>query len=389
MVKNVSFAERPKSSGRIAYEHTPPPSPGPSSHPKIDTEGINDDIVVGVIEQLEKTGNRPHLIRELATVLSTTTDAVSRYTLADNYTGRVRDLTCCSSANPGALLSSRLAAYMKRPAWSALSPCPLEKELTTVHPRKIYFFLTTMPRQEIPADSSDIIDTPATIKGGKRVISPSISNASVDGDIEAAEERKREALSPSPEVDLSMHDLVSSSQDPNPEFVSPGTPGGSFSGRSSLARDGSTVSSSEAGMSHNHRAASPPLEGDEKEFTQTASNVRMRGMSLDDHAIRPTTEGLSDMVIEESEEDKVRKNREAAEALFGPHHPPAMMNLMSSPLVKPMLPTVSEVETKKEREDVSMKEAVTIMGNQSGLTWDTREPEDVRIEDLDDLFMEY
>ena len=77
--KNVSFAERPKSSGRIAYEHTPPPSPGPSVHTKIDTEGINDDIVVGVIEQLEKTGNRPHLIRELATVLSTTNDAVSGY----------------------------------------------------------------------------------------------------------------------------------------------------------------------------------------------------------------------------------------------------------------------------------------------------------------------
>jgi hypothetical protein len=37
--------------------------------PKIDIEGINDDIVVGVIEQLEKTGNRPHLVKELAAVL--------------------------------------------------------------------------------------------------------------------------------------------------------------------------------------------------------------------------------------------------------------------------------------------------------------------------------
>jgi hypothetical protein len=45
---------------------------------KIDTEGINDDIVVGVIEQLENTGNRPHLIKELATVLSNISDAVSR-----------------------------------------------------------------------------------------------------------------------------------------------------------------------------------------------------------------------------------------------------------------------------------------------------------------------
>ena len=78
IAKNVSFAERPKSSGRLVYEHTPPPSPGPSTGRKIDREGVNDDIVAGVIEQLEKTGNRPHLIRELATVLSTISDAVSR-----------------------------------------------------------------------------------------------------------------------------------------------------------------------------------------------------------------------------------------------------------------------------------------------------------------------
>lgn len=76
--KAVSFADRPKSSGRVAYDHTPPPSPRASSDNKVDTEGINDDIVVGVIEQLEKTGNRPHLIKELSTVLSSISDAVSR-----------------------------------------------------------------------------------------------------------------------------------------------------------------------------------------------------------------------------------------------------------------------------------------------------------------------
>lgn len=76
--KVVSFADRPKSSGRAAYEDTPPPSPRYLADVKIDTEGINDDIVVGVIEQLEKTGNRPHLIKELATVLSNISDAVLR-----------------------------------------------------------------------------------------------------------------------------------------------------------------------------------------------------------------------------------------------------------------------------------------------------------------------
>jgi hypothetical protein len=53
-----------------AFEHTPPPSPlNGDIAPKIDTEGINDDIVVAVIDQLEKTGNRPHLVKELAAVL--------------------------------------------------------------------------------------------------------------------------------------------------------------------------------------------------------------------------------------------------------------------------------------------------------------------------------
>lgn len=45
---------------------------------KIDTDGIADDIVVAVIQQLEKTGNRPHLIKELAQVLSATTDSIAK-----------------------------------------------------------------------------------------------------------------------------------------------------------------------------------------------------------------------------------------------------------------------------------------------------------------------
>ena len=61
------------------YETTPPPSPeaepeDPDAHevqPKeIDLEGINDDIVEAVIIQLQKTGNRPHLVKELAAILS-------------------------------------------------------------------------------------------------------------------------------------------------------------------------------------------------------------------------------------------------------------------------------------------------------------------------------
>ena len=65
---------------RIKIEHTPPPSPGDvvGTARKVDTDGINDDIVIAVIEQLEKTGNRPHLIKDLATVLASTNQSIAQ-----------------------------------------------------------------------------------------------------------------------------------------------------------------------------------------------------------------------------------------------------------------------------------------------------------------------
>jgi len=62
----------------IKYEHTPPPSPAAITDDleeekpqEISLEGINDEIVEAVIIQLQKTGNRPHLVKELAALLST------------------------------------------------------------------------------------------------------------------------------------------------------------------------------------------------------------------------------------------------------------------------------------------------------------------------------
>ena len=62
----------------LKYENTPPPTPEAEADEsedevkprKIDLEGINDEIVEGVIIQLQKTGNRPHLVKELAAILS-------------------------------------------------------------------------------------------------------------------------------------------------------------------------------------------------------------------------------------------------------------------------------------------------------------------------------
>jgi hypothetical protein len=66
--------------GAAKLDNTPPPSP-PAERPSvemgdedpvpkvIDLEGINDEIVEAVITRLQNTGNRPHLVKELAAVL--------------------------------------------------------------------------------------------------------------------------------------------------------------------------------------------------------------------------------------------------------------------------------------------------------------------------------
>lgn len=45
-----------------------PPSPPPEC--RISHEGINDEIVSGVVDVLERSGNRPHTVKELAAVLA-------------------------------------------------------------------------------------------------------------------------------------------------------------------------------------------------------------------------------------------------------------------------------------------------------------------------------
>lgn len=48
---------------------------------KVDLEGINDEIVEAVIVQLQNTGNRPHLVKELAAILMQQLKIVQQYVL--------------------------------------------------------------------------------------------------------------------------------------------------------------------------------------------------------------------------------------------------------------------------------------------------------------------
>jgi len=65
----------------VKLETTPPPSPPPGRRSlgldapdaplvrKLELSGINDEIVEAVVLRLQCTGNRPHLVKELAAVL--------------------------------------------------------------------------------------------------------------------------------------------------------------------------------------------------------------------------------------------------------------------------------------------------------------------------------
>lgn len=320
----------------IKYENTPPPSPEAEGDdcdedvkPKeISLEGINDEIVEGVITQLQKTGNRPHLVKELAAILSVNVKIVEQ------------------SANPSAIISSRLSSYLKR-QWTALAPCPLAKELETVHPRRTYFYLTTYPHQPIP----DPANNPFLLQQ-RAIISPSISSAASRSD-EADAERRRE-LSPSPEVDLSSPEFE------DDDMVSPPTPTGSFSGRIEPVRS--------------NRATSPPLEKDEKEFTQTARGMQKRTMT-------------GDVVMSggvPSEMDHPTKNIDN-DALFGEGRHLAVANtsvFASSPAMKPSLSVNTLKRGFEESNDLWARV-------ESNMEWDMRSPENIELEELDDMFDDF
>lgn len=275
-----------------------------------------------------------------------------------------------SSANPAALLSSRLSLYLKRP-WTALSPCPLAKELIPVHPRKVFFFLTTQPRLPLPTSSDDILP-PSIVKS--KILTPSVSEHSQNEDEGDVEHRERARLSPSPEVELYSPDL--DQKDP----MQPPTPGEPYSNRSSLNPDGMPDV-----RRRPNRAPSPPLEADERGFTETATAVRARGMSLHSHPVQPSVEVDATMVevAEETPEQRQRRDRELGMELFGQSHPG--LNLPEQKLFSssPMIQARQDHPSTMERMDIPLHFDDFDMGEPS---WAMMSPEKIDIDDLDVLF---
>ncbi|KAH8847638.1 hypothetical protein MCOR27_008413 [Pyricularia oryzae] len=338
---------------RDPSEPTPPPSPtrsvemadaDPVVVPKpFDLDTVNDEIVEAVIRVLISQGNRPHLVKELATILMLQLRIVQQ------------------SANPCAIISSRLSSFLKRPCWSASTPCPLAKELETVHPRRTYFYLTTCPHPPF-AESPVSMATPPIVKPPRAIITPSLSSGTSASE-DAEDNMRRRQLSPSPEIDLS-----------SPEFDDfddelPSTPLGSLSSRMPPRMHHHS--------SRHHRGASPPLEKDEKEFTQTA-NVLQQRKKASGHLLATVP---VDAVVETPYNNHARD-----ENLFGGYHshhhrtlsPVAPLPLMTFSVTSPAIRPSFGLNLKRDVEAESWARL------DSMLEWD-RSPENIELEELDGL----
>ena len=254
------------------------------------------------------------------------------------------------SANQPAIISSRLTNYMKR-TWTALAPCPLGKELVGTHPKRIYFFLAGHRRQPFP-ESPEVTSQP-------RIISPSLTSG--ENEEEDPCDRRRSEMSPSPEVDLSstyFEDEASATT----AFPSLYSHHSSHNSQSSLS----------------HRRTSPPLEGDEREFTQTASSLQQRKHSQ--AAEKPADLPMIDVTMDDIMtafdcEDAAEKRCKAdAAALFGAMDShlsaAAAFSLASSPLLRPL----------EKSHDVAARAA-------SPFVWgELKRSDTVELDELDDLF---
>jgi hypothetical protein len=231
-----------------------------------------------------------------------------------------------------------------------------------VHPRRTYFFLTTCPRQPLPDPAQASAATqPAQ---SRSLASPSPSSDESNSADESDLERRRE-LSPSPEVDLSSPEF----DDMDDDFGMPDTPIGSFSMRGFYVPPRSIHSGS-----GRHRGGSPPLEKDEKEFTQTADGLQKRKLSSGDLAPMISVSSLEQPLGSELDRDE--------SSLFG-----VMSNGMptssfvSSPAIRPS--TVSlNVDRKSGDGDAGWTKFDGL------LEWD-RSPETIELEELDCLLDDF
>ncbi|KAI0403283.1 hypothetical protein F4802DRAFT_599249 [Xylaria palmicola] len=297
----------------------------------IDLDTVDDDIVEAVLRRLQQTGNRPQLVKELATVLAA-----------------VKLDIVLQSANPCAIILSRLTAFMKRSGWTRSAPCPLAKELEPIHPRRTYFYLASYPRPPLPDSFS---------MERSDIVTPSLSSSG--STTEDTENDRRRELSLSPEVDLSSPEFDDMEDDYPVHRASIGSASGRHRPIHTLSRI--------------HKADEPPLEKDEKEFTQTADGLQKR---------KARGELLSATPVDQLGIDDGMQN----EQLFGEPHRTFIpsflphMAFMTSPAMRPTLTIPAPIKRDGEAEGWSKLDAL--------LDWD-RSPETIELEELDCLLDDF
>jgi hypothetical protein len=179
---------------------------------------------------------------------------------------------------------------------------------------------------------------------------------------------RRRELSPSPEVDLSSPEF----DDMDDDIAMPTTPIGSLSLRALSFGPGAPHMShhTSTSTSRNQRASSPPLEKDEKEFTQTADGLQKRKMS-------------GELLSASSSVEMDFGNKDDS-GLFGEKTllsvTTATMAFMTSPAIRP---SVFAFNPSKKEGDA---DSWTKLDNM--VEWD-RSPENIELDELDGLLLDY
>jgi hypothetical protein len=171
-------------------------------------------------------------------------------------------------------------------------------------------------------------------------------------------------------VDLSSHEFDDEEEEPldTPELST------SF-----------TTHSVHQSPSRNHRANSPPLEKDEKEFTQTARGMQKRKLSQD--ITMGTLPVQLPSIVLPGREYALPRQMDVDSDLFGLSSRLGVVTghsvLPSSPAVKPLLPSVTI--SKKPMDDLTSLWSKV----DEQMEWDMRSPEHIELDELDNLMDDF
>jgi len=187
--------------------------------------------------------------------------------------------------------------------------------------------------------------------------------------------RRRPELSPSPEVDLSSHELDDGDSTDTGSLVSTST--NMISGQRTQAA---------SSFSHKHHLASPPLEGDEREFSQSAIFIDRRSSSRESDS-RQTAKRTREEYESEGVSQDERTYEEAAATLLG--YPTVSSDgAFSSPTLAPTSDDSSkreDVEKTPSKMMPSFSEKADLYSWSGELERHLGSPESVELDELDDM----